>query len=172
MTSEITSPSRRTIAKGAAWAVPAVAVASAAPSLAASPTACEPGALEIGVECPSLISGGPSLYFTVTNPADSDCTVPAGTPITVDRSGLAGVDVGPLNDINVGADVLFSDATNATTQRDLAPGDSIEVHIFPPGLANVSVLQNATVSIDGASLSQGYTIISLLGLNIAVCGLG
>lgn len=39
MTQDITTtgPSRRSIAKGAAWAVPAVSVAAAAPSLAASP---------------------------------------------------------------------------------------------------------------------------------------
>lgn len=40
MTTDRLQVSRRTIAKGAAWTVPAVAVASAAPSLAASPT-CE-----------------------------------------------------------------------------------------------------------------------------------
>lgn len=34
------TPSRRTIAKGAAWSVPAVAVAASAPSLAASPGEC------------------------------------------------------------------------------------------------------------------------------------
>lgn len=40
MTQDITTtgPSRRQIAKGAAWAVPAVSVAAAAPSIAASPT--------------------------------------------------------------------------------------------------------------------------------------
>lgn len=45
MTQDITTtgPSRRSIAKGAAWAVPAVSVAAAAPSLAASPPEeCEP----------------------------------------------------------------------------------------------------------------------------------
>ena len=35
--------SRRTVAKGAAWSVPAVAVAASAPALAASPSNCEPG---------------------------------------------------------------------------------------------------------------------------------
>src|SRR5262245_32612177 len=34
---ESTSPSRRTVVKGAAWAVPAVVVAGAAPAMAASP---------------------------------------------------------------------------------------------------------------------------------------
>lgn len=44
MTQDITTtgPSRRSIAKGAAWAVPAVSVAAAAPSLSASSEPCAP----------------------------------------------------------------------------------------------------------------------------------
>ncbi|MDO5728673.1 MAG: hypothetical protein Q4P71_03495 [Actinomycetaceae bacterium] len=34
------SPSRRTVVKGAAWATPALVVASSVPEMAASPTLC------------------------------------------------------------------------------------------------------------------------------------
>lgn len=173
MTPEITSPSRRQIAKGAAWAVPAVSLAAAAPSLAASPNACEPGTLEVLINCPGLISGD-SLYVTITNPADSACTVAEGTQFTIDRGGLAGVEVGPLNDLNVGAEVLFDNANAGHLTAPLAPGQSVDVQIFPEGLATVSALQNLTFTIDGASASQGYTIVRLgvLGITIALCGLG
>ena len=175
MTTDITStgPSRRSIAKGAAWALPAVSVAAAAPSLAASATACAPGTLQVIINCPGLISGD-SLYVTISNPEDSGCTVPEGTQFTVDRGGLAGVEVGPLNDLNVGADVLFDNATTGHLTAALEPGESVDVQIFPEGLATVSALQNLTFTIDGASASQGYTIVrvGLLGVTIALCGLG
>lgn len=173
VTTKITSPSRRTIAKGAAWAVPAVTVAATAPSLAASPTACAPGTLQVRVNCPGLVSGD-SLYVTITNPMGSGCTIPTGTSFTVDRGGLAGVEVGPLNDLNVGADVLFDSATSGHLTAPLAPGDSVDVQIFPEGLATVSALQNLTFTIEGSSASQGYTIVrvGLVDLTIALCGLG
>ena len=161
MTSEITSPSRRQIAKGAAWAVPAVTVAAAAPSLAASSEACPPGTLQITPNCPGLLSTD-SLYFTM----------PTGTQITVDRGGLAGVQVGPLNNLNAGVDLLFTDANTAELTAPLEPGESIDIRIFPRGLANVSVLQNVTVSAGGSTVRQGYTIVTLLGLSVAICGLG
>ena len=171
MTSEITSPSRRQIAKGAAWAVPAVTVAAAAPSLAASSEACPPGTLQITPNCPGVLSTD-SLYFTITNPGSSGCTMPTGTQITVDRGGLAGVQVGPLNNLNAGVDLLFTDANTAELTAPLEPGESIDIRIFPRGLANVSVLQNVTVSAGGSTVRQGYTIVTLLGLSVAICGLG
>ncbi|WP_435202630.1 hypothetical protein [Janibacter sp. GS2] len=167
MNSEITSPSRRQIAKGAAWAVPAVAVAAAAPSLAAS--TCPPPV--VAVNCPPLLTTQ-QLTFTITNPSSSTCDLPEGEVITVDRGGLAGVQVGPLNDLNVGVELLFTDANTAELTAPLAPGESITFQVFPRGLATVSALQNVTVAIQGASATQGYTIISLLGLSVAICGLG
>ncbi len=56
--SETFNPSRRTLMKGAAWAVPAVAVASAAPALAASPiVSCQPAdTLGFGTQNADVIS--------------------------------------------------------------------------------------------------------------------
>lgn len=75
MATETTRPARRTIVKGAAWAVPAVAVASAAPAHAASPNPCI-GDLCFG--CASVhkcCSGGPKAMYwacvTFTNEGDT-----------------------------------------------------------------------------------------------------
>ena len=79
MTLDITHPSRRSVAKGAAWAVPAVAVAAAAPTLAASSELCTGTAdFSVRAECPptdiDLLDGNSeSLYFVIDN--ESDCTV-------------------------------------------------------------------------------------------------
>lgn len=164
------APSRRTIAKGAAWALPAVSVAAVAPALAASTTACPAGTLRVTVSCPPLLSTK-QLYFTITNPDDT-CSVPAGTTFTVDRGGLAGVAVGDLNSLNVNANVIFNTANQGELTEDLGPGESMDVQVFPRGLARVSALQRVTLTIAGASATQGYTIISVARLSVAICGLG
>ena len=177
MSKDITTsgPSRRSIAKGAAWAVPAVSVAAAAPALAASPgDACAPGTLKVTAVCPKplidLLNAVP-LYFTITNPAGSNCTVPAGTVINIERSGLANLDVATLNSLaNVG--VLYDTATTAHLTSPLASGQSAIIRIFPAGLATASVAAAATVRIDGSSATQDYTIVNVLDgvAGIAICG--
>lgn len=98
--------------------------------------------------------------------------MPAGTLFTVDRGGLAGVQVGPLNDLNASVAVLFDTANTGHLTAPLAPGESVTIQIFPRSLANVAALQRATVSIEGSSATQGYTILSVLGISVALCGLG
>ena len=170
MTQDITTtgPSRRSIAKGAAWAVPAVTVAAAAPALAAS-TSCPAGALQVTALCPPPLSTT-SLRFRISNPAGSACTVPAGTPLTLNVSGLVGLTASLLNGINVDAGVLFSDASNATLQRALAPGESVTLNVFPRSLLNAQVAGNATLSIEGTSASASYIIVSVGVLSVAICG--
>ncbi len=171
MTQDLTTagPSRRSIAKGAAWAVPAVSVAAAAPTLAASaPEECRP---QIRVNCPPPLTTQ-QLTFTITNPSSNSCTIPTDTPFTVNRGGLAGVNVGPLNSINAGVNVIFDTANSGRLTAPLAPGQSVTFQVFPRGLATVSLLQNVSVTMEGVSAAQGYTIIRLLGLSVAICGLG
>lgn len=181
MSKDITTsgPSRRSIAKGAAWAVPAVSVAAAAPALAASPAVCPAGTLTVTPNCPPLIqlptANAQQLTFTVTNPAGSGCTVPMDTTFTIDRGGLAGVLVGPLNDLNADVGVLFDTATTGHLTAPLAEGQSVTIEVFPRNLANVAVAQDATFTIDGSTATQGYTIISatlpVLGTtSVALCG--
>lgn len=92
MTQDITTtgPSRRSIAKGAAWAVPAVTVAAAAPSLAASHVDCtDPLNWQnnISLQAGCLVSvAGASVGagWTVTNTATGAdaCAIPAGATFT------------------------------------------------------------------------------------------
>lgn len=181
MTSEITNPSRRSVAKGAAWAVPAVAVAAAAPSLAASTVYCEgPADFSIRVECPptdiDLLDGNSeSLYFVITN--DSDCTVQAGQIFTLNTTGLANVSVEGLNAIQVDAVVFGEDGTSGVIGEDIAPGGEIIVKVFPVANVdvNLAVIGSTTLTVGTASLTQAYTLveadaIGALAVTIAFCG--
>ena len=67
--------SRRTVVKGAAWAVPVVAVASAVPAMAASP--CEPVITFGGLscKCPGQSTGDPwTYYLQFCATLDPNCT--------------------------------------------------------------------------------------------------
>lgn len=146
-----TGPSRRQIAKGAAWAVPAVTVAAAAPALAAS-TSCPAGSLTVSVVNCRVLGLLSAPYFTITN--NGDCTVPAGTPVTLTGSGLVSAVIQGLDDINVA--VLFDgQSSTGTLQQPLGPGEAIRVDVFS-GL-DVTVLGEYTLSIDGASAGFDLT---------------
>ena len=73
-----TGPARRTITKGAAWAVPVVAVGAAAPMAAASPCVVE---ITFNVAASCKCPGTPSSY-TLSFCATSRCA-PAGTVIYI-----------------------------------------------------------------------------------------
>lgn len=81
MSKDITTagPSRRSIAKGAAWAVPAVSVAAAAPSLAASPVDPGCGCLQPGsfntftAQAATVLNLGTVTGTTVFNLDSSNC---------------------------------------------------------------------------------------------------
>ncbi|WP_114202818.1 hypothetical protein [Janibacter anophelis] len=182
MSKDITTsgPSRRSIAKGAAWAVPAVSVAAAAPVLAASPTYCETLDFSVRAVCPptdiDLLDGNSeSLYFVITN--EGDCTVRAGQTFTLDTTGLANVSVEGLNAIQVDAVVFGSDGTTGTIGTDIAPGGEIIVKVFPVAEidVNLAVIGTTTLTIDGSPTTQSYTLIEAdalgaLAVTIAFCG--
>lgn len=79
MSIDQSSVSRRTVAKGAAWSVPAVAVAAAAPSLAAS-TTCEASYTTITktFEYADILSNTVVVEVTATN---VPTTAPAGATL-------------------------------------------------------------------------------------------
>lgn len=156
MSKDITTsgPSRRSIAKGAAWAVPAVSVAAAAPALAASPTLCAPGesTLTVSVVNCRVLGLLSAPYFTITN--NGECTVPAGTAITLTGSGLVSAVVQGLDDINVA--VLYDGTSSTgTLEQPLESGATIQVNVFS-GL-DVTVLGDYTLTIDGASAGFDLT---------------
>lgn len=85
----MTDLSRRAVAKGAAWSIPAVSISAAAPSLAASP-------------CSTFIKGQPLPasafapgYFIVTNQtfggvANKSISIAAGISLTADAAACVG----------------------------------------------------------------------------------
>lgn len=74
-----TNVSRRTIAKGAAWAVPAIAVASAAPAYAASRPAVATSVCNLFYGGGTINNQTHSIYLGVTS---STGVIPAGTRLT------------------------------------------------------------------------------------------
>lgn len=172
MSKDITAsgPSRRSIAKGAAWAVPAVSVAAAAPALAASTTlpVCPAGTLVVTVQnCNLLGIVQPQTYFRITNPVDSGCTVPAGVQLTLTTSGVAGVSVDVIDGLNADADLIFSGSDDPTTARPLAPGEFIDFQVIP-GDINISALARWTLNAGGNQASFTQTAnVGLGGTSVA-----
>lgn len=66
-----TGPSRRTLAKGAAWSVPVIAMSAAAPAMAASPNSCSVGTISYprnftnGGVIPIRLANGDSVYAKI-----------------------------------------------------------------------------------------------------------
>jgi len=79
-TTHTARPSRRTVAKGAAWAVPAVVALGAAPKAAASP--CVPSFTFGGASCKcpgSSTNQTQSYYLQICSDANNTCTTSDGT---------------------------------------------------------------------------------------------
>jgi hypothetical protein len=106
-------PSRRTIAAGAAWAVPVVVVGAAAPFAAASPNNPPTFELDPGASCkfPGRSEGqfpyGYNLVFTVTAPVAGllcidQVTVPGGTGVILLVENLDGDGEGRCTTIPAG----------------------------------------------------------------------
>ena len=85
---------RRTVVKGAAWAVPAVAVASAAPAMASSPCIPEITFGDDSCRCPGQSdSGFEFTYFLRFCATSDDCPNSEGETVTI--TGVASKTGGP-----------------------------------------------------------------------------
>lgn len=167
--------SRRSIAKGAAWAIPAVSVAAAAPSLAASLEPCVPGVLSVSVRQCSLVGVGGNQqapYFRVTN-ANSDCTVPVGTEVTLTTSGLIGLDLDFLELDNNKLQLLYTVGNTSTfeTIAPILPGESVDIKVYGPSFISVGVsaLQEVGLNFDGATARFNWTRVNVLGIVVFLC---
>lgn len=175
MSKDITTagPSRRSIAKGAAWAVPAVSVAAAAPALAASPNYCETVDVTVARVCPPIIGADTrSVYFTVTN--NGDCVIPSGLAFTLSQTGLVDLEVGHLNSIQVDAGVLFSSPTAGAINRDIAAGETVEIEFVPDVLLDADLIGQATLTVGAPSATVNYTVVEvdlplLPSIQVALC---
>ncbi|UTT66650.1 hypothetical protein NMQ01_02740 [Janibacter sp. CX7] len=168
MSKDITTagPSRRQIAKGAAWAVPAVTVAAAAPTLAASPNpVCTGADITLGVSNCTLVGLlSPEASFTIT--AGPDCTIPQGTPVSLTGGALASIGLTALVDLNVGVLTFGSDIGSATLANDIAPGQTVTVQVFPEGL-NINALGTYQLAVLGATAE--FTLAAGVGTLVSVC---
>lgn len=135
--------SRRTIAKGAAWSVPVVAVAAAAPAASASTTT--PVDLQLDGSCGA--AGLLNVGFVLTAGTEP---VPAGTVITATGNGLLGAGVFTLSQqlANV---ALISGGQTVTLTADLAPGATLSMTTA----ITVNVAWSVTAT---AALPTGYTL--------------
>lgn len=120
-------PARRTIVKGAAWAVPAVTIASAAPVMASSPQPC------VGIACVDLTGqackhpGEPKWYhfevcitnssltedvtvtfdYMIVNGVTGTQTSPTGITVAPDTTVCTSVDSGLYDDSANGLATLY-----------------------------------------------------------------
>ena len=138
MTEQSVGTSRRTLAKGAAWSVPAVAVALAAPAAAASPKPCI-GSLCFG--CATVYkccSGGPqALYWaciTFTNKGSTPATISFNYTVNTSANGPVPFNGGGT--VPAGQTVSFKPQT-ARTYGNCSTGtyDSFEIK-FTDGFGN------------------------------------
>lgn len=112
--------SRRQLASGVAWSVPAIGLVAAAPLVAASPT-CPAVTFELSAV---TVGGSPGHRITVTNTGSSP--VPAGSAITWDflyGAGISVLTIGPTVGVALQNGATFavtwsSTVTISTTVRD------------------------------------------------------
>lgn len=123
-------PSRRTVVKGAAWAVPAVVVASATPAFAASP-----GELQVTGNACKLPGNSNDTYkgnvfgLTATNTFNAPIT------ITILSITLAGTDLGAIGVLQEGCGSIGNPFT-------VAPNTTINIAAVT---ANAGNSQNGTI---------------------------
>ncbi|NYF97403.1 hypothetical protein [Janibacter cremeus] len=142
------SMSRRTVAKGVAWSVPAVSIAAAAPSLAASNEPDPPEATTTQITVDQGRTAGQWGLVKVTGRAgDSrpvDGAIPAGTTFTLTPSDGATIEIDPADQTGI-ASISGPDAAGIYT---VVPTDGVVVAslyatIDVPGSITVHVLGSA-----------------------------
>jgi len=126
------STSRRAVVKGAAWSVPVIAAAVAAP--AASASTSELGALAPG--------------FTLT--ASPTAPIPAGTVITITGSGVANIGVFSVTGGVASVAVLSGTSRQVTLTAPLAAGQTLNLRTT----LSISVAFGLNASV---TLPSGYT---------------
>ncbi|WP_446664186.1 hypothetical protein [Flexivirga sp. B27] len=173
---EKSAVSRRTVAKGAAWSLPVIATAAAAP--AASASTAQAGDVVISHACGGATFAGIGLSiptFTVTAVGQA---IDAGSTYTLRGSGLADVRIGAPNDL-VQIDVLSSSRVTITIPNAIPAGGNVTFQVL--GIASLAVLTRFTLTLANEvgndntnkrndTASGSYTGLALGGGLIGVCG--
>lgn len=112
---------RRAVVKGAAWSVPVIAAAIAAP--AASASTVDIGAFNLNGNCGVLGLIGPGFVLT----ASATAPIPAGTVINITGSGVANIGVFSVTGGLASVAVLSGTGRMITLTADLPAGASLEM---------------------------------------------
>jgi hypothetical protein len=136
--------SRRSLVKGAAWALPVIAVVAAAPMASASTV--DVGAFTVNGSCGLLGTVNPG--FSVT--AGPTTALPAGTIITITGSGVANIGVFSVFGGTASVTVLSDTSREVTLTSALPAGATLSL------ATTLSVSLNFTLNAV-ATLPTGYT---------------
>lgn len=166
----MTNVSRRSLAKGAAWSVPAVSLASAAPAMAASPftATCPPAATVMKLQAGSA----PSVAAAVTG----DGTYKGGTyydlgmgmwnvPATTTTSGATTTGYY----LNWGSSNTKCDASNGTSALDAVSVTNGQGKTYPAKLT-LSTPVGCSPQVAGAGLMVNFGVQTAIPYNADACG--
>ena len=110
--------SRRTLIEGAAWSLPVIAVAVAAPAASASG---DIGAFSLNGTCGVLGVLGPGFLLT----ASATAPIPSGTVIDITGTGVANIGVFTTTGGTATVTVISPTARRITTTSDIPAGAAI-----------------------------------------------
>lgn len=150
---------RRRVTKGAAWSLPVIAAAIAAPAASASVT--DVGAYHIDGTCGVLGLIGPGFTLTA-GPTD----LPVGTTITITGSGIANIGVFSVTGGTASVAVLSATSRTVTLTSALPAGTTLAMRttlsITVAFTLNAVVALPATYTATGAKPSGGVSSTLIL----------
>lgn len=166
---------RRTIAKGAAWSLPVVAVAAAAPSANASTPVQD---VDVDASCYGLNIGGLGLSYPQFSIIAVGAPIAAGSTFTLTSDGLANVTIGgdtALIDIGI-----LAHSSRVITLRQTIPVGGVTT-IQITGLLSAQILKSYTLSAttiigntndnhSNDSATQYLSGVSAFGVIAGYCG--
>lgn len=152
---------RRTIIRGAAWSVPVVAVAMAAPAAAASPI--DVGAYAINGRCGALGLLGPGFELA----ASPTAALPIGTTITITGSGVVDIGVFSFAGGVVSVSALSSNSLLITLTSPLEAGTVLQIRT----LLAVTIVNSfeAVVTLPAGYIATGAKSVGTLESTATFC---
>lgn len=139
--------SRRSIAKGAAWAAPAAVVAGAAPTMAASPLApCTPtnGSVTLTRNRCQAIGVGQPPFWRIRTDA---CTFSTGQVVAITSDAFVGLTLDPIRDSNFQFLRVVGNTALYTMTAPLGPGQSRDIPVISLSWlgSSTSISQTSTI---------------------------
>lgn len=166
----MTNVSRRSLAKGAAWSVPAVSLASAAPAMAASPftAICPPAATVMKLQTGSAPSVAAAVAGDGTYSGGTYYTLGLGqwdAPTTTTNTGAATTGIY----LNWGATNTTCGNSNGTSAKDAVGLKTADGKSYK-GKLTLSTPVGCSPTAAGAGLLVNVGIQSAVPYNADVCG--